>query len=476
MPDIVTETEINALVDIVNGHPDGLSSREILSCFAGELSYRTLVRRLNALVESGRIEVTGKGRATRYRPVYSPSSPKRKEPGSLGQRKGAEAESIGRGHTFENGELPLSQAGAEIAAMVRRPLSKRPPVGYRRDFLDAYLPNKTFYLEENTRNHLKEVGISSDSIQPAGTYARRVLDQLLIDLSFHSSRLEGNTYSLLETKKLIAWGRRASGRDATESQMILNHKAAIEFLVESARDLTIDRRTLLNIHALLAENLLGDPASEGRLRTTPVVIGGSPYVPNEVPQIIEECFNQIAIVASRIRDPFEQSFFLLVHLPYLQPFEDVNKRVSRLAANIPLIRENLRPLSFIDVPTDDYLAGVLGVYEQNRIELLRDVFVWAYERSAERYAVIRDAIGAPDEFRLEYRSEIKEAVSEIIVGLIPVSKISGFLEKWTAGRLPEDILPRFIAVIEAELVGLHEGNYARYRITPSQFRAWIDLE
>ena len=288
MSEIVTETENNALVDIVNGHPDGLSSREIQSRFAGELSYRTLVRRLNALVESGRIEVTGKGRATRYRPVYSLSSQDRKDPGSLLQRKGTGDETIGREQTVVNGGLPLSQTGAEIAAMVRRPLSKRPPVGYRRNFLDAYLPNKTFYLEGKTRMHLKEVGIPSDNIEPAGMYVRRILDQLLIDLSFHSSRLEGNKYSLLETKKLIAWGTRASGRDARESQMILNHKAAIEFLVESARELAIDRRTLLNIHALLSENLLGDPAAEGRLRTTPVVIGLSPFIPNDVPQIIEE--------------------------------------------------------------------------------------------------------------------------------------------------------------------------------------------
>ena len=74
----------------------------------------------------------------------------------------------------------------------------------------------------------------------------------------------------------------------------------------------------------------------------------------------------------------------MVHLPYLQPFEDVNNRVSRLAANIPLIRHNLCPVSFIDVPERPYIDGLMGIYELNRIELLRDVFVWAYDRSSQR--------------------------------------------------------------------------------------------
>ena len=93
-----------------------------------------------------------------------------------------------------------------------------------------------------------------------------------------------------------------------------------------------------------------------------------------MPQLIEECFRQLLDKAALIPDPFEQAFFALVQLPYLQPFLDVNKRVSRLAANLPLIRANLCPLSFVDVPIHAYVDGLLGVYELNRIELLRDVF------------------------------------------------------------------------------------------------------
>ncbi len=131
-----------------------------------------------------------------------------------------------------------------------------------------------------------------------------------------------------------------------ETQMLLNHKDAIELLVEQAAEVGFNRYTILNLHALLSNNLLPDPQACGRLRTTPVKIGGSVYHPLEVPQLIDECFGQILTFTSKIEDPFEQAFFTMVHLPYLQPFLDVNKRVSRLAANIPLIRRNLCPSPF----------------------------------------------------------------------------------------------------------------------------------
>ena len=94
----------------------------------------------------------------------------------------------------------------------------------------------------------------------------------------------------------------------------------------------------------------------------------------------------------------------MVQIPYFQRFDDVNKRVSRLSANIPLIKANLSPLSFEDVPLHLYTEGVLGVYELNRIELLRDVFVRACRRSVARYVAVRQSLGEPDPFRMRHRS------------------------------------------------------------------------
>ncbi|WP_227870752.1 Fic family protein [Orrella marina] len=111
------------------------------------------------------------------------------------------------------------------------------------------------------------------------------------------------------------------------------------------------------------------------MRTNAVGTGQTIFLPLEGPQRIEECFDQVLDTAAAIRDPFEQAFFAMVHLPYWQPFEDVSKCVSRLAANISLIQHNLCPLSFVDVSQSVYISALSGIYEINRVELLRDVFV-----------------------------------------------------------------------------------------------------
>lgn len=112
-----------------------------------------------------------------------------------------------------------------------------------------------------------------------------MLDRPLIDLSWASSRLDGNTYSRLDTQNLIQFGLVVEGKDQLEAQMILNHKAAIEMLVDQAQEIGFNRYTLQNLHALLADNLLPDPAAGGRLRQIEVAISGSVYLPTAVPQL-----------------------------------------------------------------------------------------------------------------------------------------------------------------------------------------------
>jgi hypothetical protein len=226
------------------------------------------------------------------------------------------------------------------------------------------------------------------------------------------------------------------------------------------------------LHALLANNLLADPDAAGRLRRIPVLIDSSAFHPLEVPQLIEECFQEILAKASCITDPFEQAFFVMVQLPYLQPFDDVNKRVSRLAANIPMIRGNLAPLSFTDVPQDSYVRALLGVYELRRTELLRDVFIWAYERSADRYRAVRQSLGEPDVFRMQYRSELRAAVGSVVRSGVSRKKATAYLAKWAKENIRKADRDKFVETAEDELLGLHEGNFARYQLRPSEFQAW----
>ena len=355
--------------------------------------------------------------------------------------------------------------------MVSRPEGQRKPVGYERDFLENYRPNIDSYLSKEEKQKLAEWGKTRNEEQPAGTYAREILNRLLIDLSWNSSRLEGNTYSLLDTELLIHNGKTPANKSPMETQMILNHKEAIEFLVESSDEVGFNRYTFLNLHALLSNNLLPNPAASGRLRTFGVGITNSVFTPLGIPQLIEESFDQILAKASQIQNPFEQAFFVLVQLPYLQPFDDVNKRVSRLAANIPLTRHNLAPLSFIDVPEESYVKGILGIYELNRIELLKDVFLWAYERSALRYAAIRQSLGEPDPFRMKYREEIRAIVRHIVSNAMD-KEAASLAIKSEVKKLPEQDQSRFTEVVETELLGLHEGNFVRYRIRPFEFTTW----
>ncbi len=448
MPKIVLKVELDFIEKIISRYPAGVKLDELLTIDEMRLSQRTLQRRLNMLIEQGRVIILGKGASSKYQTSLSAAPP------------------------YGVFQIPLTMESRSIRDYVNQPLENRHSVKYNRQFLDTYHPNETYYLSHSIREHLKVIGNHPTSVPIAGTYARKILNHLLIDLSWNSSRLEGNEYSLLETERLLDFGEKSDNKSIADTQMILNHKAAIEFLVASAEDITYDRSTILNLHALLSDNLLSNAAACGRLRHIPVAIAKTTYSPLSIPQLIDECFQQILAVACKIHDPFEQAFFVMVHLPYLQPFEDVNKRVSRLSANISLIRNNLSPLSFVDVPEKAYVDGILGVYELNRIDLLRDIFVWAYERSAARYTTARQVLGEPDPFRLKYREQFIELIGAIVRDCLNVKESIHYIQTWIESHIQETDRARFREITEIELLNLHAGNMARFRLKPLEFETW----
>ena len=460
----IREEDLQVIEAVLRQHPEGRTAQQISDALASTPARRTLQYRLRFLVDNKRLVMEGRARGARYR---------------LPRRFWAATQPTPFNFTSSRamGEAlpPLSEPATEIREHVRQPLAARQPVGYDQAFLDSYRPNHTFYLSQVERDRLHEVGRPQISEQPAGTYARQILDRLLIDLSWNSSRLEGNTYSLLDTTRLLEIGAEAEGKERLEALMILNHKDAIEFLVDAAADIGFNRYAILNLHALLADNLLADPEATGRLRHIGVGIEGSVFHPLAMPPLIEACFDQILAAVSAVRDPFEQACFAMVQLPYLQPFDDVNKRVSRLAANIPLIKANLSPLSFEDVPRDLYTEAILGVYELRRVELLRDVFVWAYERSAARYAAVRQSLGEPDPFRMRHRAALREVVGAVVRGRMDKKQATAHVSAWAREHIDEYEQRRFREVAERELVSLHDRNFARYRVKPSEFAAWQEV-
>lgn len=411
---------------------------------------RTAQRWIQQLLREGKIRGTGKGRARRYLAVQPPA------PGAARD-------------VFPD-LIPLSADSRDVLAYVDQPLQARTPVGYQRDFLDDYEPDRTWYLPAPLRSQLRRMGDTGQADRPAGTHGRAILNRLLIDLSWASSNLEGNTYSLLDTRQLIEHGKAAPGKPAAETQMILNHKAAIELLIDNAETVTFNRYTILNLHSALSENLLPNPSDEGRLRQHAVDIGKSVYRPISVPTQIDELFGLLLEKAAKISDPYEQSFFVMVHLPYLQPFADVNKRTSRLAANLPLIRANLCPLTFLDVPEQAYSRAMLGVYELTRVELLRDLYVWAYERSTHEYLAVRRALASPDPLRLAYREAIRKAIREVITR--PDEESLTIIDSVVAALVKEPDRPSVRAMVIEELRRVHEGTVARYGLRQSEFLRW----
>ncbi len=456
MPKKLTKEDYRQIEDTIKGCTAPLSIDEIMGKLPKRMPRRTLQRRLAWLAGEKRIESIGLRRGTRYK-ISSTISPQKEQKQNLN----SSAE-----------QIPLSKTGIEIFKLITRPVTSRTPVGYQFSFLEDYVPNSTQYLNKPIRDELWHMGQVGVSKQPAGTYLRQLLDRLLIDLSWNSSRLEGNTYSLLETERLIQIGENAEGKEARDTQMILNHKGAIEMIADQAEEIGFNTYTICNLHALLSDNLLSDPGACGRVRSRAVAITGTIFLPLGIPQSIEEHFQLLLKKADQIKDPFEQAFFIMVHIPYLQPFEDVNKRVSRLAANIPLVKLNLCPLSFVDVPQRDYINGTIAVYELNRVEYLRDVFIWAYQRSCARYSAIQQSLGQPDPLRVKFRLQIKKAVSDIIKNEIHKKNAPGWIVNFIDKSIPNSDKSKVMEIIENELRSLHEGSIARYGLRLTEYSKW----
>ncbi len=227
-------------------HPNGIGMDELHTVLADIVSRRTLQRRVGELAAKNKVAQTGRGRGLGYR-----------------QPRIIEVDIVEQIHATDEISaetyIPISPEGERIRAYVRQPIQGRKPVGYDRELLEIYRPDETRYLPSEIREHLHNIGRSPDGERPAGTYARDILGRLLIDLSWASSRLEGNTYTRLDTQNLIELGQAAAGKDRRDAQMILNHKAAIELLVEQAEDIGFNTFTFFNLHALLSENLLVQP-------------------------------------------------------------------------------------------------------------------------------------------------------------------------------------------------------------------------
>lgn len=447
------EQQNEEIITLLGKHPEGLSRGQVSEILNFTINGKTLQRRLTALVDEDRIARKGERKATRYHPLEVSIE-------------------TGKRHLKDNLANIFSPKSQEKLKFLETPLYAREKVSYNRDFLDSYVPNQSQYVPKKIREALFQEGKRFDEQLAAGTYARQISQRLLIDLSYNSSRLEGNTYSRLDTQKLVEEGVTAEGKVQEETVMIMNHKEAILFLVENAQDIELNSLTIRNLHHLLSQDLLANPNACGNIRTLEVNIGQSTYKPLDNPHSLKELFELILQKAKKIKDPFEQSFFLLVHLSYLQAFEDVNKRTSRLSCNIPFIKSNLCPLSFTDVARDEYTAALLAIYEKNDVEPMLELFAWAYSRSCEQYGVVKKSLGEIDAFRIQYRQQRKAIMGQIVKQGLRGSAAEELIESYCKEQGVEDI-DKFTAMTLADLSTLHAGAIIGLGITEAQLETWL---
>ena len=408
-----------------------------------QVSPATMHRMLERLVSARRVLRHGSARATRYQSA---------DPLVADQRAAAADTSA-----------PQTNNTATLLDALRQPLASRTPVSYQRAFVDRYQPNSTFLLPQGLADELATLGRMKDQ-QPAATYARKVLDPLLIDLSWSSSHLEGNRYSRLDTEEIFKKGTSGGDLDAV---MLLNHKNAIEFLVDAVPEQGLTSGVLRNLHAVLMRDLLPDSGQLGTIRQRVVNISGTVYIPSHVPTLLEEILAQIIDKARLTKNPIEAAFFLWVNIAYLQPFEDGNKRVSRLSANIPLMLYNCAPLSFMDVDRQHYAVAMLGIYEQRNAALAVELFDATYRRSIQQYAVVLESMGQPDAARIRYRESLNDAIGLIVRERKPRAAALHAL------NLSAQTAPGFAALLLDELQKLEEFNCARYRLTMKATQLWI---
>jgi len=216
------------------------------------------------------------------------------------------------------------------------------------------------------------------------TIQKKESERLIIELSWKSSKIEGNTYTLLDTEKLILENIEAVGHDKKETQMILNHKDAFNFVHEnSAQFKTITKKNLEELHAILVKGLSVGPG----LRKKPVGVVGSTYRPLDNVYQITEAVEALGRAISKMSTPYARALIALLGISYIQPFEDGNKRTSRLAANAVLLAYSLAPLSYRSVDENDYREAMLVFYELNSIAPLKKIFIDQYNFAAQNYAV-----------------------------------------------------------------------------------------
>ena len=342
-------TRENEILQFLHYHPAS-SRSEIEAGMDLSVSPATLKRILAALVEDGSAVVAGRGRATRY--SVSPQA-----------------------HVT----LPL-----DIDTYFLKETDERTvQTSFNFDLINDILPKvEIFSAEEKDYLNALQTQFTQNLQGITPNEYRREMERLGIDLSWKSSQIEGNTYSLLETERLLKEKQTASGKTKEEAAMLLNHKDALDFVLADPEYLReISLRRIEELHSILTKELDVDKG----IRRRRVGITGTNYCPLDNEYQIREALEDSCRLINGKENVFEKALLALVLLSYIQPFSDGNKRTARITCNAILIANRYCPISFRSVDSVDYKKAMLIFYEQNNISAFKKVFIEQFAFAVQTY-------------------------------------------------------------------------------------------
>lgn len=336
----------NIILNYIKEHP-GCSSKQISDAVSEQASLATVKRIINEFVTQYYVTVKGKARATRYTvsPLFMPINLDEYFSKEVDERE------VQTSYNFD---------------LIPNVLSK----------VDLFTP-----IETDELNGL-QVQFSKNLSSLSEEQKRREMERLGIDLSWKSSQIEGNTYSLLETERLLRERQTAAGKSKEDAIMLLNHKDALDFIL--ANPDYLERLTISHIEDI--HNLLiKDMNVDRNIRTRRVGITGTNYRPLDNEFQIREALQQTCDLINSRSNVFEKALFALVLLSYIQAFNDGNKRIARITSNAILIANGYCPISFRTVDSIDYKKAMLLFYEQNNISSFKQIFIDQFRFAVNTY-------------------------------------------------------------------------------------------
>lgn len=337
------------ILDFIKNNPHS-SSREIELGLGNVVAFATIKRTIAVLLDKNLVATIGKGKATKY--------------------------FISQGF---NVLFPI-----DVAIYFEKEIDEREVKdGFCFDLIKEVLSEISLFTTDEMEklSNLQNSFIENTSKLTKAEYNKE-FERLAIDLSWKSSQIEGNTYSLLETEKLLKEKETASGKTKDEAVMLLNHKVALDFILENpdyVNPISVSR--IEDIHSLLVEGL----GIDRNIRNRRVGISGTNYKPLDNAFQIKEALVDMCVLINSRENIFEKGLLALVLLSYIQPFSDGNKRTARIISNAILMHNQYCPLSFRTVDSIDYKKAMLVFYEQNNISVFKKIFMEQFEFAVKTY-------------------------------------------------------------------------------------------